>query len=119
VLGDAVLRVGGTVELRVHRCILIARSDYFRALFLGDFAEGAGGSGGDGGGEVVMGLETVAEGWGGAMTEVEVDGVEPRTMRVRHDTCLGSIPIPLFLPGLSVRRTVYLPGKRRVSTRVG
>ena len=63
------------------RCL---RSDYFRALFLGDFAEGSAGGGGSGGrrdgggGEVAVmgGSETTVA------AEVELDGVEPRTMRV-------------------------------------
>ena len=34
---DAALLVEGT-ELRAHRCVLVARSDYFRLLFLGEFS---------------------------------------------------------------------------------
>jgi hypothetical protein len=61
--GDAVLRVGETV-LRAHRCVLIARSEYFRALFLGDFSEAE-----------------IKRSGQGQSAEVELEDVEPRTMQ--------------------------------------
>jgi len=61
--GDAVLRVGETV-LRAHRCVLIARSEYFRALFLGDFSEAE-----------------IKRSGQGQSAEVELEDVKPRTMQ--------------------------------------
>eukprot|EP01043_Picozoa_sp_COSAG02_P045523 COSAG02_NODE_4171_length_5675_cov_2.909254_2_plen_963_part_00 len=58
--GDAVLRVGDTL-LRAHRCILVARTEYFRNAFTGEFAEAKPGTDG--------------------VVEVELDDVEPRVMR--------------------------------------
>ena len=63
---DAVLRVEGQA-LHVHRCVLVARAEYFRALFLGDFAEAVGAVPSEGG--------SVAE------REVVLEDVEIRTMR--------------------------------------
>lgn len=61
--GDVLLRAGGT-ELRAHRCVLIARSEYFRALFLGEFSEAMEASDGQ-----------------RRSTEVALEDVEPRTMQ--------------------------------------
>ena len=71
----------GTLKTKTRPLL---RSDYFRALFLGDFAEGSAGGGGSGGGRDGGGGEVAV--MGGSETtvaaEVELDGVEPRTMRV-------------------------------------
>jgi tetratricopeptide (TPR) repeat protein len=58
--GDAVLRVGDTL-LRVHRCILVARTEYFRNAFEGEFSEASPDTDG--------------------VVEVKLDDVEPQVMR--------------------------------------